>query len=93
MEARDERRLRALQKHLSMVKLLIVDELGYVPFTAVGSELLFEVFSQRYERGATLVTLYHNYGIVSSINRKLMVDKPTYLPSKNALAARLTEVL
>jgi DNA replication protein DnaC len=56
MEARDERRLRALQKHLSMVKLLIVDELGYVPFTAVGSELLFEVFSQRYERGATLIT-------------------------------------
>ena len=31
-------------------------ELGYVPFTAVGSELLFEVFSQRYERGSTLVT-------------------------------------
>jgi IstB-like ATP binding protein len=30
--------------------------LGYVPFTAVGSELLFEVFSQRYERGATPVT-------------------------------------
>src|SRR5882762_7317121 len=56
MKARDERRLRALQKHLNMVKLLIVDELGYVPFTAVGSELLFEVFSQRYERGATLVT-------------------------------------
>lgn len=56
MEARDERRLLALQKHLNAVKLLIVDELGYVPFTAVGSELLFEVFSQRYERGATLVT-------------------------------------
>ena len=56
MEARDERRLRALQKHLNTVKLLIVDELGYVPFTAVGSERLFEVFSQRYERGATLVT-------------------------------------
>ena len=56
MEARDERRLRALQKHLNTVRLLIVDELGYVPFTAVGSELLFEVFSQRYERGATLVT-------------------------------------
>ena len=56
MEARDERRLRALQKHLNTVKLLIVDELGYVPFTAVGSELLFEVFSQRYERGSMLVT-------------------------------------
>ena len=56
MEARDERRLRALQKHLNTVKLLVVDELGYVPFKAVGSELLFEVFSQRYERGSTLVT-------------------------------------
>lgn len=56
MEARDERRLRALQKHLNTVKLLIVDELGYVPLTAVGGELLFEVFSQRYERGSTLVT-------------------------------------
>jgi DNA replication protein DnaC len=55
-EARDERRLRALQKHLNTVKLLIVDELGYVPFTAFGSELLFEIFSQRYERGSTIVT-------------------------------------
>jgi DNA replication protein DnaC len=56
MEARDERRLRVLQKNLAKVDLLIVDELGYVPFTAVGSELLFEVLSRRYERGATLVT-------------------------------------
>jgi DNA replication protein DnaC len=33
-----------------------VDELGYVPFSAVGAELLFEVISRRYEYGATLVT-------------------------------------
>ena len=38
------------------MNLLIVDELGYVPFTAIGSELLFEVISRRYENGATLVT-------------------------------------
>lgn len=56
MEARDEKRLRTLQKQLASVKLLIVDELGYVPFTAVGAELLFEVFSRRYEHGSTLVT-------------------------------------
>lgn len=56
MEARDERRLRFLQKQLARVDLLIIDELGYVPFTAVGSELLFEVISRRYENGATLVT-------------------------------------
>ncbi len=51
-----EKRLRTSQKQLANVKLLIVDELGYVPFTAVGAELLFEVFSRRYEHGATLVT-------------------------------------
>jgi len=56
MEARDERRLRILQKNLTKVDLLIVDELGYVPFTAVGSELLFEVLSRRYERGSTMLT-------------------------------------
>lgn len=56
LEARDEKRLRTLQKQLTNVKLLIIDELGYVPFTAIGSELLFEVFSRRYEHGSTLVT-------------------------------------
>lgn len=55
MEARDKRCLRGPQKHLT-VKLLIVDELGYLPFTAVGGKSPFEVFGQRYERGSTLVT-------------------------------------
>jgi len=35
---------------------LIVDELGFVPLSKTGAELLFEVFSQRYERGSTIVT-------------------------------------
>lgn len=56
MEARDERRLRALQKHVSTWKLLIVEELSNVPLTAVDPEFLREAFSQGYERGATLVT-------------------------------------
>ncbi|MEC5293682.1 IS21-like element helper ATPase IstB [Aurantimonas sp. C2-6-R+9] len=56
MEARDERRLLKLQRDLQVVKLLIVDELGYVPLSPTGAELLFEVFSQRYERGSTIVT-------------------------------------
>ena len=47
MEARDERRL---------LKLLIIDELGFVPLSRTGAGLLFEVFSQRYERGSILVT-------------------------------------
>ncbi len=56
MEARDEKRLMRLQKRLAAYKLLIIDELGFVPLSKTGAELLFEVFSQRYERGATLVT-------------------------------------
>ena len=56
MEARDERRLLRLQKQLAACKLLVIDELGYVPFSQTGAELLFETFSQRYERGSTVVT-------------------------------------
>ncbi|PNE11156.1 MAG: ATP-binding protein [Beijerinckiaceae bacterium] len=56
MEARDERRLLKLQSQLAAVKLLIVDELGYVPLSQTGAELLFEIFSQRHERGSTIVT-------------------------------------
>jgi DNA replication protein DnaC len=56
LEARDERRLLRLQKQLTGYKLLIVDELGYVPLSPSGAELLFEVFSRRYERGSVLVT-------------------------------------
>jgi DNA replication protein DnaC len=56
MEARDERRLPKTQRELQAVKLLIIDELGYVPLSSTGAELLFEVFSQRYEHGSTIVT-------------------------------------
>jgi len=56
IEARDERRLLQLQRRLVGLKLLIIDELGFVPLSKTGAELLFEVFSQRYERGATMVT-------------------------------------
>ncbi len=56
MEARDEKRLLKLQRELQAVKPLVVDELGYVSLSPTGAELLFEVFSQRYERGSTIVT-------------------------------------
>ena len=56
LEARDERRLLRLQQQLAGYRLLIIDELGYVPLSPTGAELLFEVFSRRYERGSVLVT-------------------------------------
>ena len=56
LEASTERRLLRLQKQLTGYKLLIIDELGYVPLSTTGAELLFEVFSRRYERGSVIVT-------------------------------------
>jgi DNA replication protein DnaC len=56
IEAQNERRLSRLQHRMASYQLLIVDELGYVPISQAGGELLFEVFSQRCERGATMIT-------------------------------------
>src|SRR5210317_276040 len=56
IEAADERRLQRLQKQLTSQDLLIIDELGFVPLSKTGAELLFEVISQRYERGSIVIT-------------------------------------
>jgi DNA replication protein DnaC len=45
-----------LQKQLVSQDLLIIDELGFVPLSKTGAELLFEVISQRYERGSIIIT-------------------------------------
>ena len=56
IEARNEKALLRLQARLARIPLLVVDELGYVPFSKTGAELLFEIFSQRYEQGSILVS-------------------------------------
>jgi DNA replication protein DnaC len=56
MEAREDRDLLRLRKQLSKLDLLILDELGYVPASKVGSELLFDVISSAYERQSLIVT-------------------------------------
>jgi DNA replication protein DnaC len=56
VECREERRLQRLQKQLQRIHLLVLDELGYVPFTKTGAELLFEVISQAYEHHSLMVT-------------------------------------
>jgi DNA replication protein DnaC len=56
IEAADDRRLQRIQKALAIQDLLIIDELGFVPLSKTGAELLFEVISQRYERGSIVIT-------------------------------------
>ena len=52
----DDKKLLRFQKQIARSELLIVDELGFVPLSKTGAELLFEMLSQRYERGSTMVT-------------------------------------
>lgn len=61
-EARDERTLGQLHRRLQRADLLIVDELGFVPFERAGGELLFNLLSDRYERRSTAVTSNLSFG-------------------------------
>ena len=56
VECREEKRLQRLHKQLQRLHLLVIDELGYVPFSKAGAELLFEVISQAYEHHSLMVT-------------------------------------
>ena len=54
--AHAEGRLEEKLLHYSKPKLLIVDELGYLPFEPNAAHLFFQLVSRRYERGSMLVT-------------------------------------
>jgi DNA replication protein DnaC len=56
LEARDQRELGRLHRRLHHVDLVILDELGFVPFDRPGGELLFNVLTERYERRSVVVT-------------------------------------
>lgn len=56
LEAREERQLGRLKSQLAKLDLLIMDELGYVPASKAGAELLFDVISTAYERTSVVVT-------------------------------------
>jgi len=56
LEAREDRRLERMLKRLGRQDVLLLDELGYVPFTKAGAELLFEVVSRAYERQSLIIT-------------------------------------
>lgn len=62
IEAREDRSLTRLIGKYARYELLIVDELGYVPFSREGAELLFQVFAERHERGAVIITTNLGFG-------------------------------
>ena len=56
LEAREQRQLQRMLQQLECHDLLVLDELGYVPCSKAGAELLFEVISRAYERTSLIVT-------------------------------------
>lgn len=56
IEARQERDLQRIIQRYSRYELLILDELGYIPFSREGSELLFQVLAERQEKGSVIIT-------------------------------------
>jgi len=80
MEARDARRLQRLQKQMATHKLLIIDELGFVPLGKTGAELLFALISQRYARGVTLITSNMPFFMSKTCNLPFVMSKTCNLP-------------
>jgi DNA replication protein DnaC len=62
LEARDTRELGRFHRRLQNVQVLIVDELGFVPFDRTGGELLFNLITDRYEQRSIVVTTNLAFG-------------------------------
>ena len=56
LEARDDKQLLKFRAQLAKLDLVVLDELGYVPASKAGAELLFDVISTAYERHSLTVT-------------------------------------
>lgn len=62
IEARDEKLLGRFVKRYAGYGLLIVDELGYVPFSKEGAQLIFQVLAERHERKPVIITTNMGFG-------------------------------
>ena len=94
LEAREERLLLRLKSQLARLDLLVLDELGYVPTSKVGAELLFDVISTAYERTSILLTtnlpfvsISGSSYMISSMTSSTMLRRPR-APVSRSLALR-----
>ena len=62
IEARDEKLLGRAVKRYASYGLLIIDELGYVPFSKEGAQLIFQILAERHERKPVMITTNMGFG-------------------------------
>jgi len=62
IEARDEKQLGRAVKRYATYGLLIIDELGYIPFSKEGAQLIFQVLAERHERKPVIITTNKGFG-------------------------------
>lgn len=62
IEARDEKILSRTIKRYAGYGILVLDELGYIPFSKEGSELLFQVLTERHEKKPVIITSNMGFG-------------------------------
>jgi DNA replication protein DnaC len=62
IEARDEKLLARAVKRYAGYGLLIIDELGYVPFSKEGAQLIFQILAERHERKPVMITTNMGFG-------------------------------
>ena len=62
IEARDEKALSRIIKRYASFGLLIIDELGYVPFSKEGGQLIFQILAERHERKPVIITTNMGFG-------------------------------
>lgn len=66
-KAQEENRLESRLKHYSSYRLLIIDELGYLPINEGDERLLFQLIDRRYEKKSTIVSTNINFSDWESI--------------------------
>ncbi len=49
-------------KHYSKYKVLIIDEMGFIPIEKEGANLLFQLINRRYEKTSTIITTNVSFG-------------------------------
>ena len=67
IKAQQEYQLSRLMSRLCKHELIVLDELGFIPFTATGAQLLFQLCSALYERVALIITTNLRFAEWSSV--------------------------